>query len=248
MWFVQDQEIRDPELLARYEALLNNEERARHQRFVFARHRHQFLVTRALARAVLAEYDQALTPENLDFVRNEYGKPRVSNFSRDRDVSFNLSHTQGLVVLAVAPAGYRLGVDVESLTRPVDVEKLSARYFSPQEVRELQDVKVSELHERFFDLWTLKEAYIKACGMGLSIPLEDFSFHFSGKTIAVHFSPQRDDDPGRWRFWQLKPTGRHKVALAVSGRPLDGLSLICRRGVPMQGFQTGPCEIVRTSA
>ncbi|MDT8399251.1 MAG: 4'-phosphopantetheinyl transferase superfamily protein [Pseudomonadales bacterium] len=247
LWVVLDQEIKDPALLESYQALLSAEEEVRHQRFIFPRHRHQYLVTRALARAILAEYDQAATPENLLFVRNEYGKPGVTGFSKGSQLSFNISHTEGLVVLAVCVADYKLGVDVEYMARTADILKLAERYFSPQEVRDLNDLKVSELNGRFFDLWTLKESYIKACGQGLTIPLEEFSFELNARSIRISFSPQRNDDPERWRFWQLQPSPGHKLALAVTGKNVSDFSLSCYKGVPLQGFVQHKCQTLRSS-
>lgn len=247
LWFTCDLGIQDEKLLTAYQALLNEDERQCHLRFLFQRRRHQYLVTRALVRDVLSQYEASLTAQTLLFTQNKYGKPAVSNFSEHSDLNFNISHTQGLVVLAVTRIN-ELGVDVETLSRQADIIKLAKRYFSAQENNELNALEMADLNERFFDLWTLKESYIKACGMGLLIPLKDFSFQFSDELIQVSFSPQRNDDPGRWRFWQLQVHEKYKLALAVTGDDLNAYQLICRRGVPLQAFEEISQEIARQSA
>lgn len=244
LWLTDDRAIRDPALLESYRQLLDADEAARHQRFIFERHRHQFLVTRALVRSVLARYAGADSAA-LQFGKNGYGKPHLTSGSR-AGLQFNVSHCEGLIALAVV-AGHDVGVDVEFLQRKTDVNGLAERYFSPQEYRDFEELEGRKRHERFFDLWTLKESYIKACGMGLAIPLEEFSFHFDGRKIHIAFSPQRNDSPERWRFWQLRPGPQHKLALAITGKDVEGHRLLCRRGVPLQGFQDTSCEIVRQS-
>ena len=131
LWLVEDQQITEQSLLDEYKALLNAEEQTRYERLNFPKHQRQFLVSRALLRTVLGKYLQR-PPESLVFARNAYGKPRIASFEKPLPISFNLSHTNGLSVLAVTP-GDDLGVDVEYLTRKVDILKLAQRFFSKQE-------------------------------------------------------------------------------------------------------------------
>jgi len=244
LWLTDDRAIKDADLLASYRQLLDAEETARHKRFIFDRHRHQFLVTRALVRSVLAQYEGADSAA-LQFGRNGYGKPHLCKGSR-AGLQFNVSHCEGLIALAVVE-GHDIGVDAENLQRKTDTDRLAERYFSPQEYRDFEELEGQKRHERFFDLWTLKESYIKACGMGLAIPLEEFSFRFEGRKIHIGFSPQRNDDPELWRFWQLRPGPQHKLALAITGKEVNGYRVTCRRGVPLRDFQATPCEILRAS-
>lgn len=234
LWFLEDQQIHDQELLDAYCALLNAEEKKRFERFVFPKHKKQFLLSRALVRTVLASYlDEA--PESLVFARNAYGKPRIASFGNSPSLSFNLSHTNDLSVLAVT-LDHDIGVDVEYLTRKVDILNLARRYFSTLEVEELEALQTHEFNQRFFDLWTLKEAYIKACGMGLAIPLKDFSFYFGPEGINIRFSEEREDYPDYWQFWQFLYQENFQVALALKDEEGVKKSVVSYQGIPLQGF------------
>ena len=233
LWLVEDQLISDQGLLDKYQALLNAEEQKRFERKIFARHKKQFLVSRALLRSVLGDYLQQ-APEDLVFAKNAYGKPRIASFKKSLPISFNLSHTNGLSVLAVTLED-DIGVDAEYLTRKVDILKLAKRYFSKQEFHDLSALNVKEFNQRFFNLWTLKEAYIKACGMGLAIPLKDFSFNFSGKGLDISFDEAREDNPELWQFWQFVYKSKFEVAAALKLNQKQALKKI----VSKQGQAAG---------
>jgi 4'-phosphopantetheinyl transferase len=239
LWLVEDQSVMDPEILSSYQSLLSKEEKQRYERLLFRQQKKQFLVSRALLRCVLAD-TLGLAPEKLVFAKNAYGKPRLAMSALPDSLEFNLSHTNQLSVLALTRRG-DIGVDVEYLTRKVDILKLAQRYFSQQEVDDLQALEPGGLNQRFFDLWTLKEAYIKACGMGLAIPLKDFSFAFSDAQIRLSFSAEREDDPGHWQFWQYAFKQQFQLALALRHSiKLTEQNLALFAGIPMQGFD--PCE------
>lgn len=238
LWYVVPEAIDDPALLAAYDALLTPVERARNRRFVFARHRHQDLVTRALVRTVLSTYCPSVEPQAWQFESNPYGRPEISAPLVRPGLRFNLSHTDGLVVCLVADS-HEIGVDVENLTRGSDTVEIAERYFSPDEARTLRTWPVEQQPDRFFDYWTLKEAYIKARGLGLQIPLDQFTMqpdgaprHADTRTqIGVRFGPGINDDPRRWQLALLDLTPRHRVAVAIRR---SGADLMLRR------FQTVP--------
>ena len=130
-------------------------------------------------------------------------------------LQFNLSHTTGLVVCAVGLDG-AIGVDVEDLTRRAADPALAVNYFAPEEVAWLEAGSQEQRQVRFLELWTLKEAFIKAKGKGLSIPLKDFAFSFpAGRPPRVDF---RDPDLGhadRWQFARLRLHERYQLAVAM---------------------------------
>lgn len=245
LWLCDDGEVRDADLLDSYRSLLNPAETQRWQRYYFERHRHQYLVTRALVRSVLANYEGMEAAASLTFRSNAHGKPALTCQAKT-GLHFNVSHCQGLVALAVARER-EVGVDVEFQQRKSDIDSLARRYFSPQEYLALEDLGESKRRQRFFDFWTLKEAYIKACGLGLAIPLDDFCFHVEEKRVSISFTAQRDDDPARWGFWLLRPGPEHKLALAVTGKAPRGSRLVCRRGVPLRDFHELKCEVLGVS-
>jgi 4'-phosphopantetheinyl transferase len=202
------------ELLQRFAALLDPVETGRWQRFMQAQDRQRFLLARGMVRSLLAALLGESDPASLRFTHNAHGKPALAATpGKTPPLQFNLSHTDGMLVLAVSKS-MALGVDVESIERKVDLLALSARYFSACEHAELEELQAPEQRERFLVLWTLKEAWLKARGLGLHIPLDDFSFSFGGKGPEISFGPQLAEEPGDWQFRLLRQD-KFRIALAV---------------------------------
>lgn len=225
IWHVQ------PELLssaqqARCLQLLDDEERARHDRFVFERDRLLFRVSHAMMREVLASY---LGTRNFGYTTGHWGRPELAEPVQP-PLYFNLSHTHGLAALLVAGIP-GCGVDVEGVDRLQDPLAIAEHSFAPSEVAALHALATSRQRERFFAYWTLKEAYIKARGMGLSLSLQGFAFDLetegsetgrdgeTGETRGdtISFAPDFDDPGGPWWFQRWSPTPRHRGALALRG-------------------------------
>jgi len=234
LWYVYDENIHDPHLISQYCDLLNSEEYLQYKKFHFEKHRHQYLITRAMVRSVLSLYVNKIDPADWKFKKNDYGKPSIDDNSLSIPLRFNISHADKLVVMAVS-LGQDIGVDVECLTRLGDMLDMASSFFSPIEVKQLLDLPPEKQNNRFFDLWTLKEAYIKACGMGLSIPLNHFSYSFSpqGK-IRIDFSPERNDQPEFWRFWQIHPNDNYKISMAIKCDEINhAYSISMREIIPL---------------
>jgi len=224
VYYAAAERLLNPEGRTRLAAVLDEQEQQRRERFVFAKDQDLFLVAHGVLRHILSEY-LAGKPHQWRFDSNHYGRPEIANSPPGPRLRFNLSHTAGMVVCAVAWER-ELGVDVEDAQRVVEVEALAPRFFSPQEAQELLALAPSRRQQRFFDYWTLKEAYIKARGMGLSLPLEQFTFHLAAeRPIAISFAPPLDDDPARWQFaqHQLEPT--FKIAVAAERYGGEQLSI-----------------------
>jgi len=231
LWYVRPDQVTDPDLLARYAAMLSPEEAARQRRFMFAKDRHTYLVARALVRTVLSRYAEA-SPEAWVFGVNEYGKPYVAGGADLPPLRFNLSHADGLVACAVA-MDHDLGVDAENVHRAVAVMDLARRYFSAREAADLERLPADLQRERFFDYWTLKEAYIKARGLGLSIPLDRIWFDLeAGRPPRIGFAPSVEDDPAAWQFAQFRPTSQHRMAVAVKQPSGQDWPVVVRQTVP----------------
>jgi 4'-phosphopantetheinyl transferase len=232
VWVVDQSTIADDTVLDRYHAVMAPAERIQQARFYFARDRHRYLVTRALVRSVLSHYT-GVPPAVWRFAANEYGRPAIAEPADFPAVRFNLSHTTGMILCAVA-FDHEVGVDVEDTTRPGETVSIANRYFSPSEVRDLHAVPEAEQRARFFEYWTLKESYIKARGMGLSLPLEQFSFGLRDRgTIGIAFDARLRDRPRDWQFGLWRPTARHQVALAVRRIDEENLVIRIRRTVPL---------------
>ena len=214
LWHLDQAEFDESELEDRCSGWLTPIESERYQRYSFDHHRKQFLLGRMLIRKTLSQYAQIL-PDQWKFVENDYGKPAIDKAQQGDGLFFNLSHSGDRLVLAIA-RNEALGVDIESSNKARRVVKISDRYFSAAEVEGLFAQEEAEQLSRFYDLWTLKEAYIKACGLGLAIPLQQFSFSFpSAYRVRVDFSKERNDDESAWQFWQIDPGGPFKMGLAV---------------------------------
>jgi len=208
-------------------ALLNDEEHARVARFKFERHRRESLATRALARTALSRYRETAAGE-WQFTSNRQGKPAVDP---ECGLSFNLSNSPGLVVCLVAEGVAEVGVDVESWERAKQIMELVPRVFSAREQEQLAELPDVEKLDRALSLWTLKESYIKARGLGLSIPLDEFSFVFSrAKGITLEIDERLGDDAGRWRFCQLDYAG-HRIAVMVDRSVAGALEVWVARPV-----------------
>jgi 4'-phosphopantetheinyl transferase len=218
-----------PDLLARYEALLSDEERARRARYVFPAGRLQCLLGHALVRTSLSRFAD-VPPEAWTFRANPWGRPEIAGPAGAPALRFNLSHAEGWLVCAVT-LDLEVGVDVEDTTRASDLPALARRYFAPRESDALLSLAPEQQRARFFDYWTLKESYIKARGLGLSLPLDGFRFDLSDPAApTIAFEPAIDDRPERWHFALGRPSARHTLALCVE-RPPAGRVVVRREQV-----------------
>jgi 4'-phosphopantetheinyl transferase len=190
--------------------ILDATEQARAARFVFDRDRTTYIAAHALVRVALTSMHAGATPRDWRFVEGEHGKPTAWVGNRAAPLSFNLSHTHGMVGLAaVASPGCALGFDVESLDRKVTLA-VADRYFCPEEIAWLGQLSEPERPHGFLRLWTLKEAFIKATGQGLAQDLA--SFWFKPLLPQIHFKPKLAERTEDWRFEQRILANGHFIA------------------------------------
>ena len=249
LWFCQNESINNTRTIRQYQNVLSQDERIKQVQFYFEEHRHQYLVTRALLRTTLSLYsDSYVKPEDWIFQVNPYGKPYIESPPLSYTPFFNLSHTKGMIVLAIAPEPI-MGVDIEWATRQGNIVQLAEHCFSPSEIADLLKLPYSEQINRFYELWTLKEAYIKACGMGLSIPLDSFSYHFPmHNRVNISFSESREDQSSLWQFWQLNASPDHKVAIAIKPQNNNRFArLVYRKVIPFENMQLFAIDPYRQS-
>jgi 4'-phosphopantetheinyl transferase len=247
LWLAYYDKIDNEQIYDAYRALLDEKERQQEPRFYFIRDRRRYLVTRALVRTVLSNYEP-VAPKDWIFSTNEYGRPAIANtLSSDPQLSFNISHTHTLIVLGVT-RGRALGVDVENVrAREISIE-IADRYFSPAEVASLSALPPSQQQERFFEYWTFKESYIKARGMGLAIPLDKFSFQFPhDRSVEIAIHPELKDHPERWLFWQLRPTAEYLVAVCAERAGAQSPTVVAREIVPMDAEKILSLAFFRTT-
>ncbi len=253
LWFVFYEDIRDLGLLNRYRQLLTHEERLQEKRFHFENDQRRYLVTRALVRTVLSRY-ASISPEQWLFSTNAYGKPEIANADpAAQEITFNISHTQGLIVLGVSREK-NLGVDAENVHVRQPSLDIAEHFFSLGEVaaltaqNERNDLPGERQCDYFFQYWTLKEAYIKARGMGLSIPLNQFEFHFPREgQVSMSMHPSLNDAPSRWRFWQLRPESDFIVSVCVERSAEPDQHLLMQKIVPLESEAAFDCDLWRES-
>ena len=247
LWFAFPEEIRNETLLLRYWDFLTDEEQRQKGRFHFDRDQHRYLVTRALVRSILSRY-VAIQPRDWVFIANAYGRPEIGHPDKHvRSINFNISHTNSLIMLGVT-YNRSLGVDVENYCTRKAPTDIADRFFAPDEVADLRALHGTRQYERFFEYWTLKESYIKARGVGLSIPLSQFSFRLSSGSAGLSLSmqPELNDHPSRWRFWQFRPAACYLAALCVEETDATP-RVIATKVVPLVGEETLYWDRMRSS-
>lgn len=229
LWLARYDRVDYPQAVEAWRALLIEEERAQALRFHFEDDRRRYLATRALVRTALSGYAD-VAPGDWRFSSNAYGRPSIAETHPDAgDLSFNISHTRHLIALALTRDA-TIGVDVENFVArqaPIDV---AHHFFSPPEVAALLALEPTRRQRRFFEYWTLKESYIKARGMGLSLPLDRFAFDYPcERTVSLDIHPELEDDPGRWHLWQMQPAPEYLLALCIEKRAGISPRLVLQR-------------------
>jgi 4'-phosphopantetheinyl transferase len=241
-------EVTDERLLAAYRQMLSLEEQKQEQRFHFERDRHRYVVSRALVRTSLSRF-AAVAPEHWSFTVGRYGRPEIANQPADSGrLSFNLSHTHGLIALAVGHER-EIGVDTENTLRRVDsLEDVAKRFFAPSEYNALMAQPTDERADRFFHYWTLKESYLKARGTGLSTSLDLFSFDLAtDSTIEFSRSPQLHDGRSDWFFWLFQPSAEHVVAICAERLDNHAVQLVSSKVVPLDREENYAPALLRSS-
>ena len=216
--------------IAFYRDSLPADEVARADRYRQPKDRDCCLVARALVRSVLSDYT-GYDPAAWTFRYNAYGKPSIAQPGGVM-LNFNVSHTAGLVMCGVTSAG-ELGVDVEHLSRACSSLELARRFFAPPEVAFLEQAPPERQPGIFLEFWTLKEAYIKARGLGLAMPLADFAFTLAGpQPPVIRFLRGANAQADQWRFAQLCLSGDYQAAVALRPPGREALSVHVRQQCP----------------
>lgn len=188
-----------PGLVERLDGLLDEDEQLRARRFRFPHLTAAFVQSHAALR-ILVGQRLGIDPRNLAFSCGPFGKPDLLKVEK---FEFNLSHSGGMAGVAFA-FGCQIGVDVETHREAADWDAIVERYFSAAEIEEFRGIEAGLRVQAFYNGWTRKEAYIKARGGGLSIPLDSFSVNLRPGTAPamVHVA---EDSEGRETRWQLQP-------------------------------------------
>ena len=202
----------DAPVLSRLETTLSPDEMARANRFVFSTDRNHFVAARGILRELLGTY-LMLPPAKLEFRYGSHGKPALDVHVFDSVLQFNLSHSGGVAIYAFS-LGRRLGVDVERIRPQLAGEDIARRYFAAREVAELLALPAHLRAEGFFRCWTRKEAYVKAHGAGLSLPLDSFTVSLTpGRAAEL-----QAEDSDQWSMHSVEPARGFVAAMVAEGR------------------------------
>lgn len=199
-------------VLRRLEAVLAPEEASRAAKFVFARDRDHFIAARGILRELLGAYLHCAAAA-VAIGYGEQGKPTLGGADFREPLHFNLSHAQGLAVYAFS-FGREVGVDLESIRPDFATQDIAKRFFAPEEVEELESLPPGLRALGFFLCWTRKEAYIKARGEGLQIPLDSFRVSLTpGEPESL-----TSDDGARWSLRAFYPAEGFAGAVVGEGQ------------------------------
>jgi len=192
---------------------LSPEESARASRFLRAEDRRDYSIAHSLLRDALSQYRPTYLPAAWQFEINPFGKPSIHKSQRSGGtMEFSLSHTRGFVACAIAPV--RIGIDVERLDREIEVLDIVTQHFSASEAAALHRLPSIEHRDRFFQLWTLKEAFFKALGCGISDRLDTAIFDLENPG-AIKFQAPHGICTSDWQFALFLPTPTIRMAIAI---------------------------------
>lgn len=207
-----------PGTSARLYATLSSDERKRSARFQFKRDQQRFVAAHGVLRDLLGRY--LLTqPDRISYVYNAFGKPDLSP-EFDGRLTFNLSHSAGLALIAIA-AGANVGIDLEYLREQSDYPDIARYFFSAAEADQLSELPNPLYADAFIACWTKKEACLKACGDGLTIPLNSFSVPLTTdpahRPVDIYVASNDSVPAKRWSLYTLRPAPGYIGALAIEG-------------------------------
>ncbi len=194
-------------------SFLSEEEKARAARFHFDRDRSRFIVAHGTLRELLAYYLR-ISPPEVKFRYEQHGKPALDLESRTKVLNFNLSHSSDLALCGVG-WNRKIGIDIEKVEEHFGGEELARRYFSVSEAESLLSLPLKLQAASFFNCWTRKEAYVKARGDGLLLPLDSFDVTLA-PGVPGRFLRGVDQD---WQLVAFSAALGFPAALVYNGSP-----------------------------
>jgi len=201
LWFIDPNQLSTQQIYL-LTSFITKDEKHKLQQYKNKSAQHIALITRAVCRLVLSQYTNT-EPTSLEFIRDQHGKPELLN--NPLNFRFNLSHNNNLIIMAVTVID-DIGCDIEDPKRKINIEAISRRYFAKQEYQALHLLKNEKQQTLFFQFWTLKEAFVKATGLGISLGLDSFYFCFNNdqqQNIDIYFNANYSlTTNDNWYFYQ----------------------------------------------
>lgn len=227
VWYVQPEDFSDPAPLSTYYSWLSAAERKTLHRFRLQKHQHLYLIAHALLRGALSQASDT-HPSAWQFHTNRFNKPLIAPQDEQQSLHFNLSHTEGLAAVSLTTLG-SVGIDVERTsqhksnthnTPDILDSDIASDILTRDEYLDYLSVPLKQKHDRIMRYWTLKEAYVKATGLGLSAGLKTCSFDLNATpSPKIQFLSEDISDPMQcptaWQFWQTKLATDHLLAVGA---------------------------------
>jgi 4'-phosphopantetheinyl transferase len=205
--------------------VLSDAEHVRAREFYFQRDRTRFIAGRGLLRIILARY-LAISPSRLQLYHSVAGKPALSASQARQGIDFSVSHSRGLILYAVT-CNAKVGIDIERVRTITNADHVAKHIFSLREYAVFRALPPEQRQAAFFCGWTRKEAYLKACGEGLSRSLNQIDVSLPpfepARPLSVHADPQASS---RWSLKELAPAPGYVAALASEGDSVRRLSCL----------------------
>lgn len=240
-WLVDHRSIDLEPQRSIYMKWLSEEERKRVHDFSRDELRDSQLITRAGLRASLSQYSDSMPPKAWEFERSARGKPRLADQSPMNELSFNLSHSGDWLAVGVT-VDNEIGVDLQRRHHQHPLSDLAQRFFSADETEALATQPEARQSEYFFRLWTLKEAYLKARGLGIAKGLDKVRFHIDNNgLITAEFDPELDDDPNEWQFHHYELDDDYCLSLALRQPRAQDASPHFYKLIPGEGIEPLEC-------
>ncbi|HEY0320037.1 MAG TPA: 4'-phosphopantetheinyl transferase superfamily protein [Pyrinomonadaceae bacterium] len=202
--------------MERLRTILDRDEMIKAERFHFTRDRQHFIVAHGISRSILARYLR-IDPGRISFRYSEYGKPSLANKTGDGAIRFNHSHSHGIALLGITRRR-EIGVDLEHVRDEIEYREIAKLFFSRREFSTLESLPREAQIKAFYNCWTRKEAYIKAKGGGLSIPLDRFAVSLRPNEAAALVEVEGDaEETARWSLRELNLGPDYVGSIMVEG-------------------------------
>ena len=206
-----------PQSLEELETVLSEDEKLRANRFRFAKHKRRFIAARGILRQLLAGYLQS-SPGEINFTYNPQGKPQLASSFKNIDLQFNISHSEDLALYSFNYE-QQIGIDLEYLRENVDYENIAKRFFCETEFQLITSCISEQRQQRFYQLWTAKEAYLKAIGKGLGGGLETSEIKLNQEeNICFHSIENKEETASNWSLYNFIPESNFVATIALSGK------------------------------
>ncbi|MDJ0649274.1 MAG: 4'-phosphopantetheinyl transferase superfamily protein [Xenococcaceae cyanobacterium MO_188.B19] len=206
-----------PQQIEKLAIILSEDEKLRANRFRFAKHRRRFIAARAILRELLAGYLQT-SAEQISFTYNPQGKPELASSFNNIDLQFNISHSEDLALYSFNYQ-QQIGIDLEYLRENVDYASIAKRFFCDTEFQLISSCIAEKQQQRFYQLWTAKEAYLKAIGKGLGGGLETSEIKLDQEdNIYLHSISNKPETASDWSLYNFIPETNFVATIALSGK------------------------------